>query len=666
MGRIPDEARARAKKLREAINYHRRLYHVEDRSEISPEALDSLKHELAKLEEAHPGLVTPDSPTQRVAGEPLPAFRKVRHAVPQWSFNDVFSEEEFRAFNERVRRFLEGARPTYACELKIDGLKVVLTYERGVLQTAATRGDGVVGEDVTANVKTIESVPLRLEEERSLVVEGEVWLGKKHLAELNRERAKRGESPFANPRNAAAGSIRQLDPKIAASRRLDSFIYDLASFDGPLPATQLEELDLLRRLGFKVNRHAALARSVEDVIAFWREWEKRRGREDYLVDGIVVKVNERRFQETLGYTGKAPRYAIAFKFPPEQVTTLLEDIALQVGRTGVVTPVAKLRPVAVAGSTVSRATLHNEDFIKKLDVRIGDTVILQKAGDVIPEIVGVVKEMRTGREKPFRFPKRVPACGGSGRIERVPGTAAWRCASRDSFAQTRRRLYHFVGKRALDIEGLGPRIVDLLLDRNLIADAADIFALQAGDLAELPGLGERSGAKLVAAIEKARAVDLARLLVALSIDHVGEETAALLSQEFRSVERLAAASPEELSAVSGVGPVVASSVARWFRDPKNKALLKRLLRVLSVRSSETRRAGALSGKTFVLTGTLAALTREEAKRAIEGRGGKVAGSVSRKTSFLVAGEDPGSKLDRARELGVRILSEEEFLAMVRL
>ncbi len=667
----PREVRERVMKLREAIDYHRRLYHVEDRSEISPEALDALKHELAEVEGRYPELVTPDSPTQRVAGEPLAEFVKVRHRVPQWSFNDAFSEEEIREFDARVKRFLKQAtgkaeHPTYACELKIDGLKVVLTYERGRLVTAATRGDGEVGEDVTANVRTIDSVPLVLERPVSAIVEGEVWMGKETLAGLNRERKRASEPPFANPRNLAAGSIRQLDPKVAASRKLDSFVYDIAQLDGAVPGTQVGELELVRALGFKVNRHFRKAEHIDDAIEFWREWQKRAPREDYLVDGIVIKVNERRYQELLGYTGKAPRFAIAFKFPAEQTTTVVTDIVLQVGRTGVLTPVAHLRPVSVAGSTVSRATLHNEDQIARLDVRVGDTVILQKAGDVIPEIVGVVREMRTGKEKPYVFPKKVPACGGDGSIERVPGMAAWRCVARDSFAQRLRRLYHFVGKHAFDVDGLGPKIIDLLVEHGLVSTADDIFTLEKGDLEALPRFAEQSAENLLRAIERARSVEFHRFLVALSIDHVGEETARILAERFRTVERLARASADDLERISGIGAVVANSIRAWFILAENRALLARLTREVRVRkvARAVGAQGKLAGKTFVLTGSLGALSRDEAKARIRALGGSVVESVSKKTSFVVAGEEPGSKLRRAEALGVPVMSPRAFLKMV--
>lgn len=672
--RAPRETRERLARLKEAIEKYRYEYHVLDKSSISPEALDSLKRELVEIETTYPELVTPDSPSQRVGGKPLPEFKKVRHQVAQWSFNDAFTEDEMREFDARVKRFLRsqggGVSSTvslsYVCEHKIDGLKVVLEYEKGLLVRAATRGDGTVGEEVTENVKTIESVPLRLREPVSIIVEGEVWLKKSTLAELNRARKRAGEEPFANPRNVAAGSIRQLDPKVAASRKLDSYIYDLAQSEHTPPATQYAELEYLQKLRFKVNPHFVLCKDIEEVLAYWKQWKPRREKEEYEMDGIVVKVNEGRLQEALGYTGKAPRWGIAFKFPAEQVTTVVEGIVFQVGRTGVVTPVARLRPVTVGGSLVSRATLHNEDEIKRLDVRIGDTVVLQRAGDVIPDIVSVVKDLRTGREKPFRWPTRLPECGGDGTMERVPGEAAWRCKAKDSFAAHRRRLHHFVSKHAFDIKHLGPKNINALMDAGLIADCADIFALQRGDLLTLPRFAEKSADNLLAAIERARRVSLPRLLVALSIPQVGEETAEDLAEHFGTLEKLRSAPFEELEKIMGVGPVVARAVADWFRDAENRALLARLLKHIRIEHTVRAPVGTqkLQGKSFVLTGTLVGLSRDEAKAKIKARGGSVSEAVSKKISFVVAGENPGSKLRKARSLGVRVLSEKEFREML--
>ena len=484
----------RAKKLRELIAYHAHLYHTLDKPEITDAAYDALVEELIAIENKYPELKAKERPSERVGGEPLEEFKKVRHIVPQWSFNDAFTEEDIVDFDERVKKFLAASGrtvlPTYDCELKIDGLKIVLEYEKGILIRAATRGDGTIGEDVTANVKTIHSVPLRLLRPVDVIVEGEVWMSKKNLELLNKDREKKGEQLFANPRNAAAGSIRQLDSKIAASRKLDNFVYDLAKTSENFPKTQTEELDYLRGLGFNVNPHATLAKNTADIISYWKKWQKAREKVDYLLDGIVIKVNEREYEEALGYTGKAPRFGIAFKFPAEQVTTIVLDIVFQVGRTGVITPVAIFNPVKVAGSTVARATLHNEDEIKSLDVRIGDTVIIQKAGDVIPDIVSVVKELRTGKEKMFSFPTNIPECGGDGSIERIPGQAAHRCVDKNSFTQLRRKLRYAVSKPALNVDGMGPKIIDAFLEHGLISSLPDIFELEKDEILELPRFAE--------------------------------------------------------------------------------------------------------------------------------------------------------------------------------
>lgn len=667
MAPVPKKAHERAEKLREAIRRYRYEYHVLDKETISAEALDTLKHELAVLEDTYPELITPDSPTQRVAGEPLPEFEKVPHQVRQWSFNDVFDEEEIRAFNERVRKnivadFGEGVTYTYTAEPKIDGLKVVLTYKKGLLVTAATRGDGHVGEDVTANVRTIESVPLKLQEPVDVIVEGEVWMGKRGLEELNAARAKEGKEVFANPRNAAAGSIRQLDPRVASERKLDTFIYDLAQ-SKTVPDTQWEEFEVLRDLGFKVNPHAKQCKTIDEVFAFWETWHARKDKEDYLIDGVVVKVNEKQYQDALGYTGKAPRFAVAIKFPAEQVTTVVEDIALQIGRTGILTPVAHLTPTTVGGVVVSRATLHNEDQIKRLDVRIGDTVVVQRAGDVIPEVVQVVPELRPKNTKPYQFPKKVAECGGDGAIERVPGMAAWRCVSKNSAAQQRRRFHHFVSRQAFDIEGMGARTTDLLLDEGLITSFPDIFTLTAGDVEPLEGFAETSARKLIEGINAKRTISLARLLVALSIDQVGVETARDIAARFGTLEDVRSASLADLQDVDGIGDVVARSVYEWFRSKDNVAMLDELLQQITVQKGAKKKTGPLTGKTFVLTGTLPTLTREDAALRIRDAGGQVTSTVSKKTDYVVAGEKAGSKLTKAQEMGVAVLSEDDFLGM---
>ncbi|HUD04169.1 MAG TPA: NAD-dependent DNA ligase LigA [Candidatus Paceibacterota bacterium] len=670
MAVISSDIRARVEKLRKTIEHHRYLYHVLDREEISAEALDSLKRELAELEEKYPELRTSDSPTQRVAGKPLPEFQKVPHKVPQWSFNDAFNEEDITAFDERVKKFLKDAtgkeeKPSYVAELKIDGLKVVLEYKKGMLTTAATRGDGTIGEDVTMNVRTIEAVPLRLTRDIDIIVEGEIWMAKKNLELLNKARAKAGEPLFANPRNVAAGSIRQLDPKIAASRNLDVFIYDVAQTGEPFPPTQNEELHYLRDLGFKVNKDSKVCTSVTDIMHFYTAWEKKKDKMEYLIDGVVIKVNEKKYQDALGYTGKAPRWGIAFKFPAEQVTTVVEDIVFQVGRTGVITPVAVLTPVSVAGTTVARATLHNEDEIRRLDVRIGDTVIIQKAGDIIPDIISVVLHMRTNKQKPFVFPTHISECGGDGRIERIPGQAAYRCVDKSSFTLLRRKLRYAVSRTALNIDGMGPKIIDAFLENNLISSLPDIFALEKDEIEELPRFGELSAENIISAIQNARKTTLPRVITALSIDHVGEENAHLLAQEFKSIEKLRGATKETLEKMNGIGPVVAETLFEWFKNKQNGKMLDRLLKELKITNPSPKNLGEgpLAGKTFVITGTLS-LSRPEAEARIRALGGHPGDSVSKKTSYLIAGDAPGSKLEKARSLGVTILSEKEFLKLL--
>lgn len=666
--KAPKSFTERAEKLRETINRHSHLYHTLDKPEISDEAYDALVRELEDLEREYPSLVTPDSPTQKIGDVVLKEFKKVEHTVPQWSFNDAFDEADIRAFDERIRRLVETA-PDYLVELKIDGLKIVLTYEDGILKTAATRGDGRVGEDVTNNVRTIKSIPQKLREPISIIVEGEVWMSKSVFNELNEERKKFGEEPFANPRNIAAGSLRQLDPAVTRSRRLDSFIYDIATLSqGNVTSTQDGELTLLKRLGFKINPHFKKCSNIDEVIEYWQKWDKNKDKEDYLLDGVVVKVNDIGLQKALGYTGKAPRFAIAFKFKAEQVSTVVEDITLQLGRTGVLTPVAVLRPVLVAGSVVSRATLHNEDEIKRKDIRVGDTVVIQKAGDVIPEVVGVLTEMRTGKEKVFKFPTHFHLCGGDGRIERVPGQAAYRCVVKNSFEQQRRKLAHFASRSVFDIDGLGPKIITQLMNAGIVSDFDDIFKIRKGDLLPLERFGEKSIDNLLESINKARSVTLARFIAGLSIAQVGEETARDLAKHFATPERFAKATLDELQELEGVGPVVARAIIDWFSDRENKKLFDRLLKQVHilppVQHPMLHRGGAIAGKRFVLTGTLLGLSREEAKERIRALGGKTSESVSGKTSYVVAGEEPGEKLEKARELGVAVLSEEEFVKLL--
>ena len=670
---IPIHIKKRAKKLRESITTYRARYHERDESPISPEALDSLKHELSVLEEAYPELVTKESPTQKVAGAPLPELVKVRHEVAQWSFNDAFDENEVRAFDARAARALEkkiGYRvaPTYDCELKIDGLKIVCTYRAGELTVAATRGDGKVGEDVTHNIRTIKCVPQKLARRVDIIAEGEVFMTRSGLEALNASRKKEGKPLFANPRNAAAGSLRQLDARVAASRPLSVFMYDLARTSDPFPKCQTDELAYLAELGLPVNPHHRRARTIEEVIHYWKHWQGRaREREDYQIDGVAIKVEEREYQEALGYTGKAPRFAIALKFPAEQVTTVLEDITLQVGRTGVLTPVAHLKPVSVAGSTVARATLHNEDFIREKDIRIGDTVILQKAGDIIPEIVQVLPEFRTGKEKPWKFPTHSPMCGGDGRIERALGKAARRCATRGSYAEQERKLVHFASKHALDIDGLGEKTVSLLMKHTLVSAYDDFFELTNDELLSLPGFKETSAHKLIAAIQNTKQVPFDRFLTGLSIPYIGEETALLLAREYKTLPALQSATVQELASIQGIGEVRAAAIAEWFSVKENRAVLSRLSKyVRPLPIGNVPASGPLAGESVVVTGTLEHFSRGGAFDAIRRAGGSASSSVSRRTSFVVAGQKAGTKLAQARALGVQVLSEAEFRARLGL
>ncbi len=658
----PQKARTRVAQLRELLAHHAHLYYTLDAPELSDSAYDGLHRELIELEERYPELADTSSVTGRIVGDALPELSKVRHTAPQWSFNDAFTEEELRAFDTRVQR-LTGKSPTYDLELKIDGLKIVFTYIKGELVLAATRGDGVVGEDVTHNIRTIVAVPERLNRSVDLVAEGEVYLTRSGFKKLNALRQAQGESEFANPRNAAAGSVRQLDPKVAASRPLGAFLYDVAQTSEALPQTQSEELEYLKGLGLPVNPEHRHVNSLDEAFAYWEKWRGgARDKVDYQLDGVVVKVEERALQEMLGYTGKAPRFAIAYKFPAEQVQTVIEDIALQVGRTGKLTPVAHLRPVLVAGSVVARATLHNEDFIKEKDIRIGDTVILQKAGDVIPEIVSVIKELRSKGARAWIFPTHSPLCGGDGSTERVAGEAAHRCKVAGSFDQQARRLIHFAGKSALDIEGMGRETVRLLMEHELVSEFDDIFTLTKDELLTLPSFEETKANNLIRAIGAARRVALSRLLIGLGIFHVGEEIAYLLATHLGTLARLRGASEEELSRIEGIGTVIGASVAGWFRDAGNRALLVRLQKHLRITRVPLVAQGApLQGQTVVITGTLPTLSREEAEARVRNAGGKAAASVSAKTSFVVAGEAAGSKLAKAQALGVPVVSEIDFL-----
>lgn len=667
---IPKETILRLNKLKKLVSHHSYLYHGLDSPEISDEAYDSLVLELEKIEEKYPQLKSADSPTERVGGEPLKEFVKVKHKVRQWSYDDVFDFDGLKKWEDKIKNFIKkeglvGEVLEYCCELKIDGLKIVLTYENGKLIQGATRGDGSVGEDVTHNVKTIKNIPLSLKKEVSLIVAGEAWIGKKDLEKINKERIKNNEPVFANTRNLAAGSMRQLDPKLTAERKINYFGYDIDEATGIELKTQKEEISVLKSLGFDVNPNFSVFKTLEEIERYYKEWSNKKNKLDYGLDGIVIKINSNKIQKALGYTAKSPRWGVAYKFPAEQVTTVVEDIVLQVGRTGVLTPVAHLKPVLVAGSTVSRATLHNEDEIRRLDVRIGDTVILQKAGDVIPDIVSVVKELRPKSSKEFKWPTKVSSCGGDGSIERIPGQAAWRCVNKNSFEQQKRKFYHFVSKKCFDIVDCGPKIIDVLLSESLISEYADLFTLKRGDLLVLPRFAEKSVDNLLQSIHKASTVSLHRFLASLSIPQVGEETAYDLSKNFKTLDNIRGSSFESLEKISGIGPTIAESVVEFFKSKENKKIVDNLLKYIKIEefvNSEV--SNKLNNKTFVLTGTLSSLSRDEAKKRIKLLGGEVAESVSKLTSYVVAGENPGSKLDKANMLGVKVLSEKEFLALL--
>lgn len=746
-----NEAKTRIEVLRVEVGRHQRLYHALDTPEISDAAYDSLMVELLDLERAFPEFDSPTSPSKRVGSAPLSAFTKVRHEVEQRSFDDAFDASEMKQWEERNKKLLEKSEVapealSYDCELKIDGLKIVLIYEKGFLVRAATRGDGTVGEDVTQNIRTIASIPLQLTLPIDVIVGGEVWLSKRELARINVERHREGQPLFANTRNAAAGSIRQLDSKVTAGRKLSSFLYDIEKIeDGEWKTEdggwnmedgrwkgretggntvrlmeQTDELELLKQLGFKVNPEFRVCKNLQEVEAYYDEWGKKRADLDYEIDGIVVKINDRALQEALGATGKAPRWGIAYKFPAEEVSTVVEQITVQVGRTGVLTPVAHVRPVRVAGSLVSRATLHNEDEIRRLDVRTGDTVILRKAGDVIPEIVRVLENFRTGREEVFHMPKTCPSCGspvsripigqgadnrqqtidneqrtakehwvggvhareeGNGKKDTHPVSAAHYCSNSNCSAMEKEKIIHAVGRKGFDIAGFGEKVAEQLFEEGLVANIADVFELEEGDVEPLERFAEKSAGNLVAAIRKSRSIAFPKFLFALGIRHVGEETAYLIHSQFTTynLQRYGIASladiirvfpgisAEEWASIKGIGEKAGESLVGWFGDAKNIECLRTMERLgveVLFEKQETRPESSLiAGKTFVLTGELTRFTRDEAKDMIRKAGGNVSSSVSKKTDYVVVGAEPGSKAEKAETLGVRVVNELEFVKM---
>lgn len=653
-------------RLRAEIRHHEELYYVKDSPEISDSEYDALVARLQQLEEQHPELITPDSPTQRVGGRPAEGFAEYTHHRPMLSLDNSYNIEDLRAFDERCRRLADGRKFEYVAELKIDGLSISLHYENGMLVRGVTRGDGRRGEDVTQNVRTIRSIPLRLTDGAGpapspVEVRGEAYLSRREFDRINAEREEAGETRFANPRNAAAGTIRQLDPKIVAARRLDLFAYDVLAGDRKPFPTHWEALSWLSGVGIKVNPHRALCSSIDDVIEFCNQMESERDALEYEIDGVVVKVNSTALQDEFGTTSKAPRWAIAYKYPARQATTKVESIVVQVGRTGALTPVANLQPVQLAGTTVARATLHNEDEIKRLDVRIGDWVMIEKSGEIIPKVLNVVLSRRTGEEKRFRMPSKCPVCGGI--ISRPEGEVVARCIAADCPAQLKARLLHFASRRAMRIEGLGEALAEQLVDQQMIHDVGDLYKLTLDDLINLERKAEKSATNLLAQIEASKTRDLPQLIFALGLRHVGERTAGILARNFKSLDRLRSASVEELDDIPEIGLTVAQSVHDWFADEGNRALCERLRQygvrteLVSAGATTSSEHEAFAGKQFVMTGKLENMTRDEARALIESRGGRVTSSVSKKTDFVVAGEDAGSKLDKAIELGLTVIDE---------
>ena len=655
----------RIEKLRKLIRHHEHRYYVDNEPEISDAEFDRLLKKLERLEEEHPELATPDSPTQRVGGALTGGFRPVSHSVPMLSLDNTYSADELLDFDRRIKSRLDGETPTYLVEPKLDGVSVAVRYENGSLAVGATRGDGRRGDDVTANLRTIRSIPLALEARRegTLEVRGEVYMPRSGFEELNRARKRAGETPFANPRNASAGSLKLLDPSEAARRPLNAFFYQLLGAD---VSTQLEAMEAMSDMGLRVNPEYELLDDVDAVIAYVTSWEDRRAELDYDTDGMVVKVNDLSMQARLGSTGKSPRWGIAYKFAAQSATTVVRDIKVQVGRTGKLTPVASLDPVTVSGSTVSRATLHNQDEVERLDVRVGDTVHVQKGGEVIPKVVSVVRSKRKGRPRKFHMPGSCPVCGQP--VVRAEGEVDHRCVNVRCPAQVRGSIEHFASRGAMDIDGLGPALIEQLVDRGLVEDYGDLYSLEADELASLERMAERSADNLLDALEESKGRPLERVLAALGIRHVGARVAQVLARRFGTLDALRKASEEEVTETPEVGPVIARSVRSFFDSRENVRVIRKLAAAgVGLRPAESglSEGGALSGKTVVLTGKLKRMTRDEARSAVEAAGGRVSSSVSSRTDLVVAGDDPGSKLESAGELGVRVVDEAELERLLR-
>jgi DNA ligase (NAD+) len=670
-------AKKRIEKLKDLINHHRYLYHVLNKEEISESALDSLKKELFDLEQDFPEFITSDSPTQRVEGKPLEAFKKIEHIEAMWSLNDAFSREDMDNWEKRNMKLLDGEKIEYYCEPKLDGLAIELIYEKGLLKTGSTRGDGKIGEDVTQNIKTIDAIPLKLREENeiitdlkkeelpigklnNLVVRGEAIITKKEFEKTNKEREKTGLPLYANPRNLAAGSLRQLDSRITATRNLDSDIYDLVTDLGQ--KTHDEEHRILKILGFKTNnKHNRLCKNMDEVFEFYAYWQKNREKLPYEIDGLVISINSNEVFDKLGVAGKAPRGAIALKFPLKQSTTIVEDIKIQVGRTGAMTPVAVLKPVEINGVTVSRATLHNDQEIERLGLKIGDTVVVGRAGDVIPEVMKVFPELRTGKEKSFKMPVICPSC--ETKLVKTENEVVWRCPNSNCFSRKIGWFKHFVSRSAFSIDGLGPKIIEKFIEEGLLLDPSDLFELKEGDILPLERFADKSAKKIVLNIQNKKEVSFSRFIYSLGIRNVGLKTSFDLAATFKSIEEIEKTTIEELENISDVGPIVAQSIYDWFQLKENRDFLKRL-KERGVKYFIEKRGGKLLNKKFVITGTLEKMSRDIAKEKIVSLGGEVSDSVSKNIDYLVSGENHGSKYDKAKALGVKILKEAEFLKMI--
>jgi len=664
---VSEVIKKRVEKLREEIEYHNYRYYVLDQPEISDAQYDRLMRELEKLEEEHPGLRSPNSPTQRVGASPLEAFEIVKHTLPMLSLANAFDETEARDFDKRVKKFLgSSADITYVAEPKLDGLAVELVYERGQFVVGSTRGDGVNGENITQNLRTIKTIPLQLIRKEipvpeRLEVRGEVIIQLKRFKELNRKREEIGEPVFANPRNAAAGSVRQLDSKITVERPLEIYCYGVGEVRGRTFKTHSEILQTFPKWGLRTNPNIRRCENIDEVLEYYHKMNEKRETLPYEIDGIVIKVDRLDLQTRLGEISRSPRWALAFKFQPKQETTRILDIIVQVGRTGALTPVAVMEPVKVGGVEVSRATLHNQDEIDKKDVRVGDTVVIQRAGDVIPEVVQVVNSKRKGTEKKFRMPSKCPVCGA----EVIKGEAIHRCIGLDCPAQLKGRIKHFASKRAMDIEGLGVKLIDQLVDKGLVKDVADIYYINKQKLIELERMADKSAQNIIDAIEKSKTKPLSKFLYALGIRHVGETTAEDLARHFPRLDDFFRLSEEDLMEVEGIGPEVAASVHQFFRDKKNRESIELLKKAgVKVIEPKIKEKGKLAGKIFLFTGALKTFGRDEARILVESLGGMTASSVSKKVDFVVVGEDPGSKFDKAKDLGIKILTEEEFKKMI--